>query len=294
MLRSNAGRLVLEPAGEIAQQPLGFVSVVELPGLSQRLAHRGMQRLGQALDHVAGLVNLAALDRRVPAEGRADHLGQRLRAIDDEQPADLGIEPAFDQVVDERLHDGGVLGGAFDKAKRMLVALSIDPERGHQDQVVADVQAVDLDDQKIQLGQVRGHPLGHALGRERHEPARRRRFRRAVTHDRRQIALGQPHRALKLARRYVDQHQVHRPAAKPILGLGRPPGRQRNLVAVAAHARPTHINLAAVEADLSLRRAPALANALPRLWRATSQPLRVLAQHLLHRFDAGRQTEALE
>ena len=51
----------------------------------------------------------------MPAEGRADHLGQRLRAVDDEQPADLGIEAAFDQVVDERLYDSSVLGGLLDE-----------------------------------------------------------------------------------------------------------------------------------------------------------------------------------
>jgi len=64
-------------------------------------------------------------------------------------------------------------------------------------------------------------------------------------------------------------------------------------MAAAAHARPTHVNFAAVEADLSLRRAPALANA-PAAMGPTNQPLRVPAQHLLHRFNAGRQTEALE
>ena len=32
--------------------------------------------------HVSDFVNLTALDRRLPAKGRADHLGQRLRAID--------------------------------------------------------------------------------------------------------------------------------------------------------------------------------------------------------------------
>ena len=37
-------------------------------------------------------------------------LFQRFGAIDYEQPADLGIKPALDQVVDECLHDGGVLG----------------------------------------------------------------------------------------------------------------------------------------------------------------------------------------
>src|SRR5262245_41579961 len=53
---------------------------------------------------------------------------------------------------------------------------------------------------------------------------------------------------LSFWRRYVDQHQVHRPAAKPVLGRGGGPRRQCNLMAlVAAHARVPHDNLAAVE-----------------------------------------------
>ena len=104
-----------------------------------------MQHLGQALDHVTRLVDLTALDRRLPTEGRADRLGERLGAIDDEQPANTGIEPAIDQVVDQRLDDGGILGGAFDNAERMLVTVAVNPECGDQDQVVADVQAIDLD-----------------------------------------------------------------------------------------------------------------------------------------------------
>src|SRR5438445_11429106 len=67
-----------------------------------------MQRLGQPLDHVAGFMNLAALDRCVGTEGATDDFAQRFGAIDDEQPADLGIKPALDQVIDECLHDGGV------------------------------------------------------------------------------------------------------------------------------------------------------------------------------------------
>src|SRR3954470_3013785 len=79
-----------------------------------------MQGLGQALDHVAGFMNLTALDRRVGAEGSTDDFAQCLGAVDDEQPADLRVEPALDQVVDQRLHDSGVLGGSLDQG--MLVA----------------------------------------------------------------------------------------------------------------------------------------------------------------------------
>ena len=65
-------------------------------------------------------------------------------------------------------------------------------------------------------------------------------------------------------------------------------------MALAAHPWPAYSNLAAVEADLPLRRTPAVANAFSAAMARTSQPLRVLAQHLLNRSDAGRQTEPLE
>jgi hypothetical protein len=97
-------------------------------------------------------MNLAALDRRVGAKGATDDFAQRFGAVDDEQPADLGIKPALDQVVDECLHDSGVLGCSFDQGERMFVAFSINAEGSDQHQVVADVQPVDLDDQEVQLG----------------------------------------------------------------------------------------------------------------------------------------------
>jgi hypothetical protein len=55
----------------------------------QNLVDRGAQRPRQAFDDVAGLVDLDALDRGVAAKGVADHLGQRLGPVDDEQTADL-------------------------------------------------------------------------------------------------------------------------------------------------------------------------------------------------------------
>src|SRR5258707_2065224 len=82
-----------------------------------------MQGHGQRLDHVAGFMNLATLDRRVGDEGATDTFAQCFGTVDDEQPADLGIKPALKQVVDERLHDGGVLGCSFDQGERMFVAL---------------------------------------------------------------------------------------------------------------------------------------------------------------------------
>src|SRR5262249_25014361 len=97
-------------------------------------------------------------------------------------------------------------------------------------------------------------------------------------------------------RRHIDQHQVHGPAAKPVFRLCRPPGRQRNFMAVVtAHPRAMHSNLATVETDLSLGPAPAVADAASAtIMRRAGEFLRVLAKHLFDGSDPGRQTEALK
>jgi len=43
-------------------------------------------------------VDLTALDRCGTAEGSADHLGQGLCAVDDEEPRHRRVEPAPDEV----------------------------------------------------------------------------------------------------------------------------------------------------------------------------------------------------
>src|SRR5262249_13847460 len=95
----------------------------------------------------------------------------------------------------------------------------------------------------------------------------------------------------ELARRHVDQHQVHGPAAKPVLGLCRRPGRQRNFMAVVtAHPRAMHGNLATMETDLSLGPAPAVADpACATIMRRAGELPCVLAKHLLDGSDPGRQ-----
>jgi len=75
------------------------------------------------------------------------------------------------------------------RPERMFVAVPIDAERGDKHQVVADVQPVDLDDEEVQLEQIRCHPFGQPLGGQRDEPARGRRLRGAVPGDDRQITL---------------------------------------------------------------------------------------------------------
>ena len=95
-------------------------ALLHLPGLPQSLAHRGLCLLGQTLGNVPGLVNLAALDRRVLAKRPADRLG----AVDDEQPHHRRVE--LDEVVEQRLNRGGVLGGTLDQLQRVLLARGVD------------------------------------------------------------------------------------------------------------------------------------------------------------------------
>ena len=60
-------------------------------------------------------MNLATLDRRIASKGAADRLGQRLRAIDDEQASHGWIESTLDEIVDERLHRRRVYQAAVAK-----------------------------------------------------------------------------------------------------------------------------------------------------------------------------------
>src|SRR5580700_7966913 len=100
-------------------------------------------------------MDLAALDRRVAPEAAPDRLGERLRAVDDEQTRHRWIEAALDQVIDQRLHHGAVLGCPFHQPKRVLEPLAIDPERRHQHEMLTDVDAIDLHHHDVERGQVR-------------------------------------------------------------------------------------------------------------------------------------------
>src|SRR3954453_15384069 len=109
----------------------------------------------------AGSFSIGPIRRnpRSAAASLRDRLGQGLGAVDDEQPDPCRVETAFDEVVEQGLDRGGVLGRPFDQTQRMLLAPPVNADRGDQDQFVADVQAVDLDRQQIEFRQVAGQPL---------------------------------------------------------------------------------------------------------------------------------------
>ena len=158
------------------------------------------------------------------------------------------------------------------------------------------MNAVDLDHQQVELGQVRGHPLLHACGRERDEVARGRRLRYPASRRRRNVSLRQSYCTPELARRHVDQHQVHRPRAEPVLVYRLLPAFQWQFFAVEpAYPRPLDYDLASVETDLALRAPPAMT--APILAARMPWPtchLGVCFHHRAQRFDPGRQAEPIE
>src|SRR5207302_4949857 len=109
-------------------------------------------------------------------------------------------------------------------------------------------------------------------------------------------SLRQSYRTPKLARRHVDQHQVHRPPAKPVLVDRLLPACQRQFFPVEpAYPRPLDCDLASMEADLTRRAPPAMAAPVlaARMPRPTYH-LGVRFHHRAQRLDPGRQAEPIE
>src|SRR5262249_28609044 len=178
----------------------------------------------------------------------------------------------------------------------MLVALRIDTDRCNQEQIFVHVNAIDLDHQQIEAGEIGCHPILHARGRQRYEAVGGGRFRQTSPRRPRNVSLRQPNRSGKLARRDIDQHLVHGPLPEPVLRNCRLPTRYRLLPPVkAAKPWPLDFDLAAVEADLALRfppavRPPVTTSRMP--W--TTDCLRIAIHHLAKGLHAGSQTNQLE
>ena len=126
--------------------------------------------------------------------------------------------------------------------------------------------------------------------------ARGRRLRHPASRRRRNVSLRQSYCTPELARRHVDQHQVHRPRAEPVLVYSLLPAFQWQFFAVEpAYPRPLDYDLASVETDLALRAPPAMT--APVLAARMPWPtchLGVCFHHRAQRFDPGRQAEPIE
>src|SRR5215469_7666359 len=150
---------------------------------------------------------------------------------------------------------------------------------------------------KARMGIAGGGPRGSSASTGARSNWRgRRRLGKAGAMTRRDVAFWKPHRSAELAGRDIDQHQVQRPLAEPILGHGCLPARQPDLAAVAGtDARPRQFDLAPVEAELPLGPPPAIPILAfsPAIAHA-AKPGRVLLHHVSQCRDARRQAEAVE
>ena len=126
--RGGAGMLGLQRGRQALQLLLGQLGAATVPGVAQRAPDAGVQFLGQVLDDVAPFVLLAALDECVDAEALDDGPAQRLAAVDHPQPGTVGIEPALDQIAQQRAHHARALGGALAQPQNVLVALASMPK----------------------------------------------------------------------------------------------------------------------------------------------------------------------
>ena len=100
---------MLQTPDQVAQEPLGLVCVVLVPGLTERLLDARVQMLGQATSMM--LRPLWTWQRWMAAaitEGVSDRFAECLRAIDDEQPRQRRIEPPGEEIVDQGLDDDRV------------------------------------------------------------------------------------------------------------------------------------------------------------------------------------------
>src|SRR5581483_3475968 len=121
---------VLELAGERVQLGERPFVIVAGPRPAQPLLHGRPVALGEVVEHVALLVADTAL-HRYGAEHLVDRLPQRLGAVDHAQHALAEVKAAGDEVREQRLGDGRVLGRAVPQPERQLDAVGRDPERDH-------------------------------------------------------------------------------------------------------------------------------------------------------------------
>ena len=120
----GAGVGVVELAAELPELVEGAVVVVMRPRSPQPLLHLRSFPLGEVVEQVALLVPDTTLDGGVAEDG-----AERLRAVDHEEDALLGIEATPDQVGEQRRRHAGVLHAPFPEPERDLDALGRDPER---------------------------------------------------------------------------------------------------------------------------------------------------------------------
>jgi hypothetical protein len=290
--RGRARVRAVEAGGELQEAALGEGGVRERVGFVEHAADAWPHGVREMLEDVAALVHLAPLDDRCGATRLADRLAEAGPAVDDEEHRALEVETPVVQVGQEALADGRVLGRPLAQAEDVLLALGIHAQR-EQDDMVAEVEAVEKDDADIEVGERAAEPRRELRARERDESARDAALRhRALPRPGGQRIEG----PVVLAGRDPDRDRLERARVERIAAGGIGEARQRELVPVDAPGpQPGHEDAAAAERDFPAR--AAAAHGAPRGGGDVLRPTELLAILLHHRAEhllAGVETEPEE
>src|SRR5207249_10141479 len=112
--------------------------------------HPRLLPLGQVLQHVAHLVNLAALDQGPGSKDAADRLAHPLAAVDHEQPGAFDDQTALEEVLEQTLAHLLTLTAAFSDSQHLLAPRRIDSLSG-QHEVLVENDAVDLQHREVDV-----------------------------------------------------------------------------------------------------------------------------------------------
>src|SRR6185295_11186906 len=257
------------------------------PCLPNRSTHPRVLTFGQMIEHVAQLVDLAALDQGPTAENLPNRGADALATVDHEQTDPLHRQASLHQVAQQGPAHLFALTAAFHHSQHSLRPVRLDPHR-YQHHMVAEDRAVDHQHRKVLAFQRLGEPAVDLLARPGDEPPRH----RGPTHRARAPLLGQLLQAPPvLARRYPHDHLLVSPLVERIFLAHRHPTRQRQFLAAdTANPRPPQLDLPAAEHHATLLMPVAVGRTLLPLPDAgrTAESLAVLLQHRLeHRQPGG-------
>src|SRR6185369_1275252 len=99
---------------------------------------------------------------------RALWIWQRWTAAAEPKVRRIAFDNAF---APSTMNSLGTVGASPRETRLSSRACTVDPDRGDQHEIVAEMQPVDLDHQKVERGQIGSHEVGQPRRRQRHKPS---------------------------------------------------------------------------------------------------------------------------
>src|SRR5262249_15777754 len=210
---------------KLATGELGIGGLVRLPHRPR--PPRG-PRLPEMTGHLAGLMNVAAMDDAELPEELRDRLADPLAPVDHEDARLLDAESTLDQVSEKSLCDDGVLGASLAQPKDPLGPVGSDSQ-SHEHAVVAEEDSVDDHHADVEVIERLGEPPGEHRGTHCHQPPRHRtlRYRPLDLPGRQRIE-----RASVLPCRHSDRDRLQRPRVERVTACSKLEARKPKLLPV--------------------------------------------------------------